>query len=186
MATKSISELADFLSANSDNIRAGEAAFNAVEFYAAIDSLGVLAQPVQSYLTQTEDHYYESESDHLLTLQGGSAPLSTLTDRIIVTHTDGALHDGDLNFNYAHENTDRPRKMGETGKALQRLLPSGIGKLIPRSMKTRLKTRLEAAPIEVAYAPEQAQAIDAYFAKPNAAFAQTTGLILEGKGYPLP
>jgi hypothetical protein len=107
MATKSISELADFLSANSDNIRAGEAAFNAVDFYAAIDSLGVLAQPIQSYLTQTEDSYYESESDHLLTLQGGEKPLNELTDRIIVTHTDGALHDGELNFNYAHENTDQ-------------------------------------------------------------------------------
>jgi hypothetical protein len=36
----------------------------------------------------------------------------------------------------AHENTDRPLKMGKTGKNLQRLLPSRIGNLIPHSIKT--------------------------------------------------
>ncbi|MFD0898716.1 hypothetical protein [Loigolactobacillus binensis] len=103
MATQTLSQLADYLEEHNDKIKIGEEAFDPQPIYTALDQLAILAKPVQDYFTVSEDTYYEQESDHLLTLQGGQRPLSELKDRIIVTHTDGELSAGDLRYNYAHE-----------------------------------------------------------------------------------
>ncbi|MFC6171404.1 hypothetical protein [Loigolactobacillus jiayinensis] len=103
MATQTLSQLADYLEAHNDKIKIGDEKFDPQLIYAALDQLAVLAKPVQDYFTISEDDYYEHESDHLLTLQKGKAPLGELKDRIIVTHTDGELSNGDLRYSYAHE-----------------------------------------------------------------------------------
>ncbi|PIO82207.1 hypothetical protein BSQ39_00850 [Loigolactobacillus backii] len=104
MAELTISQLADYLEENGDAIKAGDESFNAAQIYQAIDSLAILQKPIQDYFALSEDSYYDSESDHLLTLQNGQQPLGDLSDRVIVTHTDGAVTDGELNYTYAHEN----------------------------------------------------------------------------------
>nr|SFZ88692.1 hypothetical protein LREN565_1805 [Loigolactobacillus rennini] len=103
MATQTLSQLADYLEEHNDQIKIGDEKLATESIYTALNQLHVLKQPVQDYFTISEDQYYQQESDHLLTLQGGTKPLSDLQDRIIVTHTDGEPSDGSLRYNYAHE-----------------------------------------------------------------------------------
>jgi hypothetical protein len=86
----------------------------------------------------------------------------------------------------AHENTDRPQKVSNSHKRLQRLMPSGLRKLAPVPLKALLRNRMVKPPVKIAYTPQQSQVIDRYFAQPNATLAQETGLNLHDKGYPMP
>lgn len=52
----------------------------------------------------TEDQYYESESDHKLTLVNLSEKLTDLHDRILTNHVDGYVDKDQIHLTYNHEN----------------------------------------------------------------------------------
>lgn len=96
-------ELSDRLQEQADAILAGKTPFPAADIFAAIDSWQILPQPATACLDLTQEEYYTTLSDHLLTLQGGLALMRDVTDRVLVNHVDGPAQEGELTFTYNHE-----------------------------------------------------------------------------------
>ncbi|MDF7671813.1 hypothetical protein PT281_00745 [Lactobacillus sp. ESL0701] len=95
--------LADDLAANQEEILNKERDFDAEAVYRAIDSLHVLNKPVKEYFDMTQEQYYETESDHKLTLIKLSEKLTDLHDRILTNHVDGFVDKDEINLTYNHE-----------------------------------------------------------------------------------
>lgn len=104
METQTISQLADWLEEHSAQIVAQTETLDVQKIYELLDGLAILRQPVQNYLTMTEEQYYQNESDHRLTLQHEQQTLAQLQDRILVNHVDGSFINNEINFDYNHEN----------------------------------------------------------------------------------
>lgn len=96
--------LADDLALSQDKILSGEQNFDAEAVYKAIDSLGVLNNPIKDYFGLTQEQYYEAESDHKLTLIKLDDKLINLHDRILTNHVDGFVDKDEINLTYNHEN----------------------------------------------------------------------------------
>ncbi|WEV43803.1 hypothetical protein OZX56_00775 [Lactobacillus sp. ESL0684] len=96
--------LADNLAKNQTEILNNEQDFNAEAVYEAIDSLQILHKPIKEYFDMTQEQYYESESDHKLTLIKLSEKLADLHDRVLTNHVDGFVNQNQLNLTYNHEN----------------------------------------------------------------------------------
>ena len=103
MAQDNVRQLADWLEENMTAIIDRKVSLNVSEIFAVLDSFGVLNNPVAKYLDITEETYYQSESDHKLTLSDDRKLLMDVTDRIMVTHVDGILADNKVYFEYSHE-----------------------------------------------------------------------------------
>lgn len=99
-----IMQLADDLSKDQDKILSGEEKLDVERIYKAIDGLGVLENSITTYFDLTEEQYYETESDHLLTLTRLSHKLSEMHDRILTNHVDGYVDKDEINLTYNHEN----------------------------------------------------------------------------------
>ncbi|QGV05168.1 hypothetical protein [Lactobacillus acetotolerans] len=97
-------KLADDLALSQDKVLGKEQSFNADAVYKIIDGLGVLDKPIKDYFNMTEDQYYESESDHKLTLVNLSEKLTDLHDRILTNHVDGYVDKDQIHLTYNHEN----------------------------------------------------------------------------------
>lgn len=97
-------QLADDLAKAQDKILSGEEKLDVDRVYKVIDGLGVLENPITSYFDLTEEQYYETESDHLLTLTRLSHKLSEMHDRILTNHVDGYVDKNEINLTYNHEN----------------------------------------------------------------------------------
>lgn len=97
-------KLADDLALLQDKVLGKEQSFNADAVYKIIDDLGVLDKPIKDYFNMTEDQYYESESDHKLTLVNLSEKLTDLHDRILTNHVDGYVDKDQIHLTYNHEN----------------------------------------------------------------------------------
>lgn len=97
-------KLADDLALLQDKVLGKEQSFNADAVYKIIDGLGVLDKPIKDYFNMTEDQYYESESDHKLTLVNLSEKLTDLHDRILTNHVDGYVDKDQIHLTYNHEN----------------------------------------------------------------------------------
>ncbi|MDF7668733.1 MULTISPECIES: hypothetical protein [unclassified Lactobacillus] len=95
--------LADDLAANQEEILNKERDFDAEAVYRAIDSLHILNKPVKEYFDMTQEQYYETESDHKLTLIKLSEKLTDLHDRILTNHVDGFVDKDEINLTYNHE-----------------------------------------------------------------------------------
>ena len=52
----------------------------------------------------TQEQYYDTESDHKLTLIKLSEQLTDLHDRILTNHVDGFVDKNEINLTYNHEN----------------------------------------------------------------------------------
>lgn len=96
--------LADDLALSQEKILNNEQSLTTTTIYKTIDQLGVLHRPVQDYFKMSEEEYYESESDHKLTLLHLSAPLIDLHDRILTNHVDGYVDQDQIHLTYNHEN----------------------------------------------------------------------------------
>lgn len=96
--------LTDELAAKQDEIISGEEKLNLSKIYDEINSLEVLAKPIQDYFEMTQDEYYNSESDGKLNLLQLNEKLGSLNDRILTNHVDGYVDKGEVNFTYNHEN----------------------------------------------------------------------------------
>ena len=103
MVQDNVRQLADWLEANMTAILERKVMIKPTEIFAVLDSFAVLNNPVAKYLAITEETYYQSESDHKLTLSDDRKLLIDVTDRIMVTHVDGILADNKVNFEYSHE-----------------------------------------------------------------------------------
>lgn len=103
MGQDNVRQLADWLEANMTAILERKVMIKPTEIFAVLDSFAVLNNPVAKYLAITEETYYQSESDHKLTLSDDRKLLIDVTDRIMVTHVDGILADNKVNFEYSHE-----------------------------------------------------------------------------------
>ncbi|KRL12519.1 hypothetical protein [Schleiferilactobacillus perolens] len=103
MEPTAISEYADWLESHVDDIVSKRAALDEQKVYAIVDALKVLPEPVQTYLTMSQEKYYEDGSSHDLDLDGGSAPVSEVHDRLMVNHVDGVLPENTVHFTYNHE-----------------------------------------------------------------------------------
>lgn len=103
MAQDNVRQLADWLAENMTAIVERKVMIKPTEIFAVLDSLAVLNNPVEKYFAITEETYYQSESDHKLTLSDDRKLLIDVTDRIMVTHVDGVLADNKVNFEYSHE-----------------------------------------------------------------------------------
>ncbi|WEV50990.1 hypothetical protein OZX69_08580 [Lactobacillus sp. ESL0731] len=95
--------LADDLAANQEKILNKEIAFDADAVYRAVDSLHILNKPVEDYFDMTQEQYYETESDHKLTLIKLSEKLTDLHDRVLTNHVDGFVDKDEINLTYNHE-----------------------------------------------------------------------------------
>lgn len=104
MEKLAIVALADDLAMNQESILNQEIDFDAEAVYRVIDSLQVLHKPVKEYFAMTQEQYYETESDHKLTLINLSANLTDLHDRILTNHVDGFVDQHEINLTYNHEN----------------------------------------------------------------------------------
>ncbi|MCH4169934.1 MAG: hypothetical protein LKF36_01790 [Lactobacillus sp.] len=104
MAQTEISKLADWLEAHKAGIADRSQRLDKNRVFQVIDNLKVLNQPINTYLEMSEEHYYETESDHLFTLDAGATKLSALKDRIMINHVDGSPDENELTFHYNHEN----------------------------------------------------------------------------------
>ncbi|WP_390405982.1 hypothetical protein [Lacticaseibacillus jixiensis] len=100
-----ISELADWLEAQSDALLAKSTPFPETKVFAAVDYLKKLRHPAADYLNVLQGHFDRHESDHKLNLLADKATLAELEDRIMVNHVDGSITDNTLNFTYNHEPT---------------------------------------------------------------------------------
>lgn len=98
-----IKQYADWLEENSNDIIARRTEFDAKQVYNIITDLKIFDQPVDTYLKMSQDDYYATISDHKLTLQGETEPMSQLEDRVLTNHVDGSLTEGEINFSYNHE-----------------------------------------------------------------------------------
>ena len=96
--------LADNLADNQESILNKETDFDAEAVYRVIDNLHVLHKPVKDYFGMTQEQYYETESDHKLTLINLSEQLTDLHDRILTNHVDGYADQNKINLTYNHEN----------------------------------------------------------------------------------
>lgn len=96
--------LADDLALSQDKILNGEQDFGAEAVYEVIDNLDVLNNPIKDYFDMTEEQYYETESDHKLTLIKMDSKLTDLHDRILTNHVDGFVDKDEINLTYNHEN----------------------------------------------------------------------------------
>lgn len=103
MERDAIKLYADWLEENGDDIIARRVDFDAKQVDNIVSELKIFDQPVDAYLTMSQDDYYATVSDHKLTLQGDDEPMSKLEDRVLINHVDGSLTDGDINFAYNHE-----------------------------------------------------------------------------------
>ncbi|KRL47568.1 hypothetical protein [Lacticaseibacillus manihotivorans] len=103
MEQYSISELADWLEAQSDALLAKSVAFPETKVQAVVDYLKVLKHPAAAYLDTLQGHYDRHESDHKLNLLADKAPLAELEDRVMVNHVDGSITEDHINFTYNHE-----------------------------------------------------------------------------------
>ena len=90
--------LADDLALSQDKILNGEQDFGAEAVYKVIDNLGVLNNPIKDYFDMTEEQYYETESDHKLTLIKMDSKLTDLHDRILTNHVDGFVDKDEINY----------------------------------------------------------------------------------------
>jgi hypothetical protein len=104
MEKLAIMTLADDLAANQESILNKEIDFDAEAVYQAIDSLKVLHNPIKEYFKMTQEEYYDTESDHKLTLINLSEQLTDLHDRILTNHVDGFVDQNEINLTYNHEN----------------------------------------------------------------------------------
>ncbi len=96
--------LADDLAANQESILNKETDFDAEAVYRVIDNLHVLHKPIKEYFGMTQEEYYDTESDHKLTLIKLSEQLTDLHDRILTNHVDGFVDKNEINLTYNHEN----------------------------------------------------------------------------------
>jgi hypothetical protein len=99
-----IMTLADDLALSQDQILNGQQDLDTKRINQALDSLKVLAKPVQSYLTASQESYYNSdESDHKLDLLHLAEPLAAVHDRILTNHVDGFVDQNKIHLTYNHE-----------------------------------------------------------------------------------
>ena len=98
-----ISELADWLEANNDQLLDKAELMPTDKVLAAVDYLKVLAQSAAAYLPMKQGTFDREESDHKLNLMADDQPLSQVEDRIMVNHVDGSITKDELNFTYNHE-----------------------------------------------------------------------------------
>lgn len=103
MTQDNVRQLADWLEENMAAIADRKVQLNPETIFAVLDDFGVLNNPVVKYFDITEETYYQSESDHKLTLSDDHKLLIDVTDRIMVTHVDGVLAENKVNFEYSHE-----------------------------------------------------------------------------------
>lgn len=103
METLNTMMLADDLALSQDKFLNGEQAFDAEAVYKVIDNLGVLNRPIKDYFEMTQEQYYETESDHKLTLLEMSSKLVDLHDRILTNHVDGYVDQNEIHLTYNHE-----------------------------------------------------------------------------------
>lgn len=103
MAQIDIMTLADDLALSQDQILQGQQSLDDKQIYLAIDSLHVLKKPIKAYFSMSEDQYYQTESDHLLTLLNLDQKLTQLHDRILTNHVDGYVDKDEINLTYNHE-----------------------------------------------------------------------------------
>ncbi|QNQ81730.1 hypothetical protein [Lactobacillus sp. PV012] len=96
--------LTDELATKQDEIISGQESLNLSKIYDEINSLGILAKPIQDYFEMTQDEYYNSESDGKLNLLQLNEKLGSLSDRILTNHVDGYVDKDEINFTYNHEN----------------------------------------------------------------------------------
>lgn len=105
MEREAIKQYADWLQTNTNEIVAQKIKFEADKVYQLIDTLHIFEQPVTTYLTMSQETYYRTVSDHKLTLPGERDTMRKLQDRVLVNHVDGALADGEIQFEYNHEDS---------------------------------------------------------------------------------
>jgi hypothetical protein len=99
-----IMTLADDLALSQDQILNGQQDLDTKRINKALDSLKVLANPVQSYLDDSQESYYNSdESDHKLDLLHLSEPMAAVHDRILTNHVDGFVDQNKIHLTYNHE-----------------------------------------------------------------------------------
>ncbi|WP_179394445.1 hypothetical protein [Lacticaseibacillus absianus] len=98
-----VSELADWLEANTPALLDKTTKMPTDRILAAVDYLNVLAQPAATYLEMHQGQYFKEASDHKLNLLADDQPLRALEDRIMVNHVDGSIVSDQLNFTYNHE-----------------------------------------------------------------------------------
>ena len=103
MTQDNVRQLADWLEENMAAIADRKVQLNPETIFAVLDDFGVLNNPVVKNFDITEETYYQSESDHKLTLSDDHKLLIDVTDRIMVTHVDGVLAENKVNFEYSHE-----------------------------------------------------------------------------------
>ncbi|KRN29052.1 hypothetical protein IV38_GL001268 [Lactobacillus selangorensis] len=103
MDKQGISQLADWLEANNDALIARQVLLDPAQIFAAADALHVLDQPLTTYFDQTQEQYESMTSDHQFTIQDDNKPVKAIQDRIMITHVDGNIHEGIVNFTYGHE-----------------------------------------------------------------------------------
>ena len=96
-------KLADDLATNQESILNQETDFDAEAVYQVIDNLHVLHHPIKDYFEMIQDQYYETESDHKLTLINLANKLTDLHDRILTNHVDGYADKDEINLTYNHE-----------------------------------------------------------------------------------
>ena len=95
--------LADDLTISADAIIKHQQFLDSKRIYEVIDYLNVLDHPINEYFEMKQETYYETESDHKLTLQNLEEPLKLVADRILTNHVDGFVEQNEINFTYNHE-----------------------------------------------------------------------------------
>lgn len=103
MNSQTVKDYADWLQQNTSKIVAGQVSFDAQKVYDILDDLKIFDQPSQSYLQMTQESFYDTVSDHKLTIGDETKQLTALQDRILINHVDGSITDQQLNFAYNHE-----------------------------------------------------------------------------------
>lgn len=99
-----ITTLADGLAVSQVQIIAGQQSVDEKRVYAALDDLSILDHSITTYFDQSQDSYYNSESNHQLNLLNLQDPLKNLHDRILTNHVDGFVDQGKIHLTYNHEN----------------------------------------------------------------------------------
>lgn len=103
MSKLAILQLSDEITELEKEIVSQNKAIDLAQLFSALDDLKVLNQKAENYIEMSQDDYYQSESDHRLTLEKMDQPLSTLSDRVLTNHVDGLPEKEALNFDYNHE-----------------------------------------------------------------------------------
>lgn len=68
-----------------------------------VDELGVFDRPMAKVLEMSQDEYAENLSDGKFSFDFSGHQVSELLDRLIISHTDGSVREGNVSLAYRHE-----------------------------------------------------------------------------------